>query len=222
MEVEPYSPACRKVLERGEHVMLGVSTGNSYFSQVTVAALLRWALDRFASVDLVYSDAHLDTMRVADGDSPAHAAAGARRSLKDMRRRLRRAVEQVTPAGAELRVRSISEYAALPGYEPVRQRLEAAFARDRKLTAACETHIDTWLASRERTDGRQEDRRQAALAYLKAELPLITSTPEIRGVSTSLFCYHIPMPIVNELRGLTDYWHPGQGHAVVRPEAHGT
>ncbi|GAA0467201.1 hypothetical protein GCM10009544_31820 [Streptomyces stramineus] len=110
---------------------------------------------------------------------------------------------------------------ALPGYRPIRQRLDAAVTRDRRLASACEVHVSTWLASRDRpnglNDGREESRRQAARAYFMAELPLIISTPEILGVNSSLFCYHAPIPIVHELRDLTDYWHPGQGHAVVRP-----
>ncbi|MFI5775710.1 tRNA-dependent cyclodipeptide synthase [Nocardia sp. NPDC051570] len=217
IEALPYSPACQDVLDRGEHALIGVSTGNSYFTQTRLVAVFGWALRHFELVDVVYTDLHLDTMRIADGDTPQKARSRANRAITDARRRIHRAVEQL-PDGAAIRVRPLSECALLPGYRDVRKRLDDALITDPRLAAACDDHVRYWMGDRpDPADEQDIARHEASLAYLLAELPLLANTPETLDVSSSLCCYHATMPVVNELRSLPEYWHPDQGHAVVRP-----
>ncbi|NJP98570.1 tRNA-dependent cyclodipeptide synthase [Nonomuraea sp. FMUSA5-5] len=95
LDARPYTPACEKLLARGEHALIGVSANNGYFTQRRLTALLEWAWRRFASIDVVYADLHLDSMLVAAGHPPHKAPARAARAVRDTRRRIRRAVESI-------------------------------------------------------------------------------------------------------------------------------
>ncbi|WP_026123049.1 tRNA-dependent cyclodipeptide synthase [Nocardiopsis halotolerans] len=217
-EVQPFTEACRRLLVRGEHALVGVSAGNSYFSQQRIAQLLCWAQRRFAAVDLLYVDLHLDTMYRASGGGGGHASARASRAVRDVRRRIRRAVESVatgTVTGAgTVRVRALSQCVDLPGYQAVRQRIDREIAIDSGIRRACEEHVRCLLGAQPDPDGA---RLRAGLAYLGAELPFLLSTPEVLGVSSSVSCYHTLLPVLSRLWEVTSCAHPGQGHVVVRP-----
>jgi tRNA-dependent cyclodipeptide synthase len=219
LDVEPYTPACQSLLERGEHVLIGVSTGNSYFSKDRLRTLLDWAARHFAFVDVVYTDLYLDTMYLADGDTSERARARAKRAVKEVRRRIHRAVEQLRPA-APLRVRPLSECMLLLSYQIIQRHLDQALATDRRLRAACDDHVRRLMAARNQPlppDSRAIARHQAGLAYFAAELPLLVNTPEILGVPSSVCCYHTTMPVICELICMPEYWHHAQGHVFVRP-----
>ncbi|MEW1654055.1 MULTISPECIES: tRNA-dependent cyclodipeptide synthase [unclassified Streptomyces] len=226
IKVETFTPDCRRVLERGEHALIGVSTGNSYFTQRTLAALLKWAVDLFDHVDVIYTDLHLADMYAADGYTPEHAASRAKKTARDAHRRIRRAVEQLPPTKA-VQVRALSECATLPGYQAVHTRLESARSHDQDLARICDDHVVQWLADCDHTTPANADgddpRHRAALAYLMAELPILTATPEALDLPSSVCCYHTFMPILHGLRRLDGYWHPAQAHAAVHvappPEA---
>ncbi|MFF8763414.1 tRNA-dependent cyclodipeptide synthase [Nocardiopsis dassonvillei] len=213
-DVLPFTGSCRRVFERGEHALIGISAGNSYFSQERIAQLLRWAQRHFAEVDVLYADLHLDTMYMASGGSREYASSRANRALKDVRRRIRRAVESAAPDAGNVRVRALSQCTGLPGYRDVAYRLDREHATDPRVRRACEEHVRHVIGAQPDPDGA---RLRAGLAYLRAELPLLLSTPRVFGLSSSVCCYHALMPILSRLRGATSCFHPGQGHVILRP-----
>ncbi|WDZ92900.1 tRNA-dependent cyclodipeptide synthase [Nocardiopsis sp. HUAS JQ3] len=216
-DVLPFTGSCRRVFERGEHALIGISAGNSYFSQQRIARLLCWARDRFARVDVLYTDLHLDAMYMASGSSREHAAVRANRTLRDVRRRIRRAVETAaaeSAAGADVRVLALSQCTRLPGYREVERRLDREYAADPRIRRCWEEHVRRVVGTQPDPEGA---RLRAGLAYLRAELPFLLSTPEVLEVPSSVSCYHDLLPILSALRGVTSCFHPGQAHVVVRP-----
>jgi len=206
---------CERVFDRGEHALIGISAGNSYFSQQRIALLLDWAGRRFAAIDLLYVDLHVDAMFRASGCTRERAASRANRSVKDVRRRVRRAVESLAPdLGERVRVRALSDCTDLLGYREVARRVDLELARNPRVLGACEAHVRQVLGPQPDPDGAA---MAAGLAYLRAELPFLLSTPEVLGVPSSTCCYHVPMPVLRSLRGVTSCFHPGQGHVVVQP-----
>ncbi|SPL89643.1 unnamed protein product [[Actinomadura] parvosata subsp. kistnae] len=227
--------------------MIGVSANNGYFTQRRLTALLEWAWRRFATIDVVYADLHLDSMLVAAGYPPHKAPARAARAVRDTRRRIRRAVESIEAvrvpevigtAGvvgatgsvgtvgvrgatmARVRVRSLSQCVELPGYRAVRRRLEDVAARDERVGRACEDHVRHVLRAQNGgapPPGREAEMVRAGLAYLWAELPTLFNTPEVFGVPSSVLCYHKTMPVLHSLYGATAIRHEAQGYVVVRP-----
>ncbi|MEU8538510.1 tRNA-dependent cyclodipeptide synthase [Streptomyces sp. NPDC048717] len=223
-DVLPVTAMCRRVFERGDHVLIGVSTGNSYFSQDRLSALLGWAERHFSLIDVMYVDTHIDTMLMAQGCTPDEARGRTRRILKDVRRRLRRALERTADAGSErFRVRPLSEYEALPSYQEVLRGIEPDLGGRGFLARAAEEQVRDLLTSHAPSlpEGASAAQWAAGLAYLRAELPFLLNTPAIIDVPSSITCYHKEMPVVRELfQGLGSLdRNPRQGFLVVRPPA---
>ncbi|GGT63102.1 hypothetical protein GCM10010177_20200 [Actinomadura citrea] len=220
IDAQPYMPACRRLFEQGEHILIGVSPENSYFSRERIAALVKWAQPRFTGIDIIYVDQHIDTMYVASGYTPQKAASSATRTIRDTRRRVRQAVERAGGPGPQVRVRALSECMDLPSYQATRRRIEECLSADDQLRQACEEHVRYILRSR--TDdspasaGAEAEKLQAGLAYLFAEMPVLFNTPEILGVSSSVFCYHSIMPVLRHLYD-SAIRHQAQGYIVVKP-----
>ena len=214
-EVVPFTPACESLLGLGEHALIGISAGNGYFSQHRISQILEWTGRRFAAVDLLYADLHIDTMHRAEGAGEAQAARRARRSLRDVRRRIRRAMEAVR-VPARVRCLALSEMVDTPGYRSVREGIERALAEDPTVRRACEEHIRRVVGPAPDPEGA---RFRAGMAYLCAELPFLLDTPQILAVNTSVCCYHALLPVLGELHGNVSRLRPGQGHLVLRPWA---
>jgi cyclo(L-tyrosyl-L-tyrosyl) synthase len=220
MHVEPLSEECRKIWQLGDHALVGVSAGNSYFNQERLTKLLTWAGRSFAEIDVVYVDTHIDTMLVADGRSPQYAAKSARSTVKDLRRRIRRAVETVDPDGARLRVRALSQLMELPEYQEVRRRTDRAAREDPEFFATCEAMVRQVVEHR--TGGRNVMTKahfEAGLSYLLAEAPLFVDSPTIFDVRSTGLCYHMLTPITEQLsrRNTSFRAAASLGYMVVRP-----
>lgn len=212
-EALPFTPACERLVELGDHALIGISAGNGYFSQHRIAQILEWTGRRFAAVDLLYADLHIDTMHRAAGAEEAQATRRACRSLRDVRRRIRRAMETVR-VPARVRCLALSETVHTPGYLSVRERIEQALAQDPTVRGACEEHVRRVLGPVADPEGA---RFRAGLAYLCAELPFLLNTPQVLAVDTSVCCYHDLLPVLVELHENASHLHPDQGHLVLRP-----
>lgn len=212
-QARPFTPACGRLVERGEHALIGISAGNGYFSQHRIAQLLEWTGRRFGAVDLLYADLHIDTMHRAAGAEQAQASRRACRSLRDVRRRIRRAMEAVR-VPARVRCLALSETVDTPGYRSADERVERAMREHPAVERACEDHVRRIIAPEPDPDGA---RFRAGLSYLRAELPFLLNTPEVLSVDTSVCCYHDLLPVLVGLRRETSCLHPGQGHLVLKP-----
>ncbi|GHF23847.1 hypothetical protein GCM10010359_27550 [Streptomyces morookaense] len=220
MEAEPLSERCRTLWRRGEHALIGISAGNSYFNQDRLTALLSWAGDAFEQIDVVYVDTHIDSMLVADGRTPESAAKSVRTTLKDVRRRIRRSLERLGPDAARFRVRALSELMDLPVYRAVTERTDRAIDEDAEFAPICEAMVQQIVEHRPGAGGTvTAAHMQAGLDYLKAEAPLFVDSPAIFGVSSSVVLYHMRTPISEHLAGHTEGFAaaPGQGFVVVKP-----
>ncbi|MFW5417661.1 tRNA-dependent cyclodipeptide synthase [Nocardiopsis sp. CNT-189] len=226
-EVDAATPSCRRIFERGEHLLVGVSAGNSYFSAERVGALLSWAVPRFERIDVVYVDTHMDTMLEALGYPPASVRKRVKAQLKDVRRRLRRGVEAAPGAADSVVVRPLSEYVPLPAYAEALRSVDRLLGEDEELMHACEEQVTDFY--KDRADGTalvssESEMFEAGMAYVRAEFPFFLNTPEMTGARSSVTCYHKMMPIAKALfrEGSPIPRHPEQGFIVVRPTGPGT
>ncbi|MDJ1130547.1 tRNA-dependent cyclodipeptide synthase [Streptomyces iconiensis] len=221
MYVKPLGAECRRIWQRGDHALIGVSAGNSYFNQERLTKLLKWAGHSFAEIDVVYVDTHLDTMLIADGRAPLHAAKSSRSTIKDLRRRIRRSVELVDPDGVRLRVRSLTEVMDLPEYQKVRLSTDLAMREDPEFAATCEKMVRQVVGHRSTGDGNVMTKAhiEAGLSYLQAEAPLFVDSPSIFDVRSSVVCYHMLTPITDQLcrRDSSFRCAPENGYLIVRP-----
>lgn len=221
MHTEPLSEECRRIWQRGDHALIGISAGNSYFNQERLTALLTWAGRGFRAVDVVYVDTHIDTMLIAEGRAPAAAAKSARATLKDLRRRIRRAVEGADADHRKLRIRPLSELVPSAPYQAVRRRTDRTMSENPEFAAACEEMVRQVVKHRSGIDADHalEARLVAGLSYVRAEAPLFVDAPSVFGVPSSVVCYHTITPISDQLtrEDSTVRAAPGNGYVIVRP-----
>ncbi|MFK8906027.1 tRNA-dependent cyclodipeptide synthase [Streptomyces sp. YS-3] len=219
---QPFTRSCRLIWDEGDHVLIGVSPGNSYFSAERIAGLVRWARARFDRVDLVYADRHVDRMFTTLGYDDEHARRRAAKELKAVRRRIARGVEEAGPGGLPVGVHALSEFEGNPVYDLLHRRVRHFLATDREFRTGCEEMAAAFLAGK--AGGRVSQAQTAAcLDYIAAELPFFLDTPGILQVPSSVSCYHAPIPLTGLLyaRGGGLRASRNQAYAVVRPRPSG-
>lgn len=217
-EALPYSERCRQVWERGDHLLIGVSPGNSYFSHQRITQLLQWGAEFFRSVDIVYADLHVDSQFAAFGYTPEHALRRATKEVKTTHRRIQRGVDEAGIPG--VRVRALSDFLPDPAYQRLHRAVLDALDTDRAFRDATEGMARGFLGSR-LPEGRSPSPAQlaAGVEYIAAELPFFLDTPSLVQVPTSISSYHVQLPLTPVLFGRSEGLRavPEQGYAVIRP-----
>lgn len=214
----PFSDRCHRVWQRGDHLLIGVSPGNSYFTHLRIAQLVRWGRQFFTAVDVVYADLQVDTQYAVHGYPAELAVRRAQKEIKATRRRIERGLALAACGGAGLH--ALSEFADTAVYRRLRGEVATALAEDAELRDAAERMAAGFLASR-LPEGEPPSSEQlaAGLGYIAAELPFFLDTPSLLGVESSLSCYHVELPLTPVLFGREHGLRaaPGQGYAVLRP-----
>ncbi|MES5819568.1 tRNA-dependent cyclodipeptide synthase [Streptomyces sp. RG80] len=216
-EVRPFTPHCEVIRAAGDHAVIGVSPGNSYFSARRVLDLARWSVALFERVDFVYTDLHVAEMYEASGYPADDARRKAVKNLRGVRAKVLGAVQAVDPGGTRLRAHAMSELRARSAYRDLHEHLTARLGTDEEFRTTCEQLVGTFLSGK--IEDVTEAQREVCLAYVCAEAPLFLDTPAILGVPSSLNCYHQLLPMAELL------YAPGaglrasrnQGHAIVTP-----
>ncbi|WP_415947304.1 tRNA-dependent cyclodipeptide synthase [Streptomyces sp. KLOTTS4A1] len=217
---DPYTPHCRVIRDDGDHAVIGVSPGNSYFSAQRIHDLARWGLACFEQVDFVYTDLYVAEMYEAFGYPPDEARRKYVKNLRGVRAKVNNAVEALDPEGLRLRGRPMSSFADNPAYRDIHSHLEARLAHDDDFRSTCDALVDGFLSSKVLGGGRAtEEQRAVCLRYVCAEAPLFLDTPAILGVPSSLNCYHQLLPMAELLysRGHGLRASRNQGHAIITP-----
>ncbi|MER7763298.1 tRNA-dependent cyclodipeptide synthase [Streptomyces sp. NPDC097619] len=221
-EVLPFTRTCRHIWEDGDHVLIGVSPGNSYFSAERVAALARWASERFAQVDFVYADLHVDRMFAAFGYTREHAERRAAKEIKAVRRRILKGVSESLDRYSGIRVRGLSEFQEDPVYKLLHRRVLHFLEADPEFRKGCERMALHFMGTKvPEGESITTEQLQVCFDYIAAELPFFVDTPSILDVPSSVSAYHVDMPLTEVLyaRGGGLRAMRNQAYAVVRPEA---
>ncbi|MEU2790965.1 tRNA-dependent cyclodipeptide synthase [Streptomyces sp. NPDC007100] len=201
----PHTPNCRRLLSGADHLLIGVSPGNSYYRIPTLARMLRWAHTTFRRVDVIVPDRSLDSNYRAQGYPEQVARKKARTEISSVRRRVRRAFENSGIPEPEQRTHLLSELAQSPAYRALHQRVRDALATDEHTRRVCREVTARAVTSpadgseRVRDETAEGDPTGLALEYLIDELPFFIDTPSILGVPASLASYHAPVPFADLL-----------------------
>ncbi|MEU9609311.1 tRNA-dependent cyclodipeptide synthase [Streptomyces sp. NPDC048057] len=226
----PYTPNCRRLLRDADHLLIGVSPGNGYFSIPTLTRMFRWACASFERVDVIVPDRSLASNYRAQGYAEQAARKKARTEVSCVRRRIRRAWERSEVPEELQRTHLLSDLAQCDAYRHLHARVQDALTTDERVRAICRnisaravptTSAGTGTAREPGASaGRSEDgaampgasgsdATALALEYLIDELPFFMNTPSILGVPSSLVSYHAPVGFADLL-----YTEAGPLHAA--------
>ncbi|MFD4546074.1 tRNA-dependent cyclodipeptide synthase [Streptomyces sp. NPDC058466] len=220
-DVQPYTPHCQVIQAAGDHAVIGVSPGNSYFSARRINDLARWGVEHFDRVDLVYTDLHVAEMYEALGYPADDARRKAVKNLRGVRAKVTAAAEAFGGgAGGRLAAHAMSDFTDNRAYRRIHDHIRELLDTDAEFRRTCDALVDAFLSSKV-LDGREGTARQreVCLKYVCAEAPLFLDTPAILGVPSSLNCYHQLLPMAELLyaRGSGLRASRNQGHAIVTP-----
>ena len=219
-EVQPYTPHCQVIRAEGDHAVIGISPGNSYFSAQRIIDLARWGTANFREVDLVYTDLHVAEMYGTLGYSPDDARRKAVKNLRGVRAKVTAAVETVGRVHGRLRSHAMSDFQQNQAYQTIHQHLSTLLDTDPQFRVTCDALVDSFLSSKV-LEGRAatEEQREVCLKYICAEAPLFLDSPAILEVPSSLNCYHQLLPMAELLysRGSGLRASRNQGHAIITP-----
>ncbi|OSC41909.1 tRNA-dependent cyclodipeptide synthase [Mycobacterium decipiens] len=219
--VQPFTQHCHVIHTEGDHAVIGVSPGNSYFSRDRIRDLAVWGLTNFDRVDFVYTDVHVAESHEALGDSPIEARRKAVKNIRGVRAKIVAAVSELDPTGTRLHARPMSEFQSNDAYRQLHADLLARLNHDEDFRAVCRylvrRFLSTKLAAGQEPKAAQE---QVCLDYICTEAPLFLDTPAVLGVPSSLNCYHQSLPMAEMLyaRGSGLRASRNQGHAIVTPD----
>ncbi|MDH6521150.1 cyclo(L-tyrosyl-L-tyrosyl) synthase [Streptomyces sp. SAI-135] len=199
----PFSERCAGLVDVGHHVFLGISSGNGYFSEDRLLALLGWAAARFTRITI----AHPDTGTVActylgRGYPPRHARARAHRDVRQTANRISRAVATARIDPTRLDVARFSDFYDTPAYRAALERVTRAHREQPAFHATC-TRMVTGVLRTTMPAGWTPSAGQLTTGaeYLDRELPFLLDTPGILGVPASVFAYRATPALAGFLYG---------------------
>lgn len=230
-QIDGHSTQCSSVIDRKEHLLIGISPFNSRFSPHYVESLLNWGLKAFSQVDILLPDENSAALLLtATGDSPNKAARKARKELNRHRRSLNIIFSRLSDQSSRIRVIDFSDYFHHKKYTALKTIAQDTFQTCEKFRAACLNMSQQAIRGRTKVAGTQNDDLEAcktAVAYIFAELPFYLCSAELLETNTSVLAYHRKWPIGDALlAGEFPFGvDPRQGHgivSVVTPDSKGT
>lgn len=217
--VKPLTENCERVFREADHLVVGVSPGNRYFSVPLLSSLFGWAVERFRRVDAILPDADLVHNYLALGYSEDQAAKKARAEIRTVRSRVERAWDDSGAAATRQHTHLLSELTNNRVYQSLRGLVEARLRTEGRFREASLRTVRGFL--RQHLSGTEPTPEQVEHAerYLIAELPFMLGSARIFRMPSSLNFYHRKIPLAELLYmpGLPLGAPRQQGYAVIRP-----
>jgi tRNA-dependent cyclodipeptide synthase len=210
---EPLTADCRRVLEFGECILVGLSPYNSFYRPAAVEALVTWAAARFDRVEVLLPGYEAAYAAIAAGRAPRDAVRSALRAVQQLRVPARRALTAAGRADPDALVHTWTRLVTRPRYRELRAAAEHAYRTSPELRALCDETSRDGLVS---ALGREPTADEVAgnLGYVLAEVPFFVDVPGILGVQTAVFVYNRPSSLVEALfAGVVPELTPARGHA---------
>ena len=196
----PVSPRCAEILEKREHVLLGISPLNSYYSEEKINELLHWARDNFQSFHVLTSDTIFKQNFLALGYEDKKATKKTHQHWNTLRNKILRSFENIGYNEKDCQDKIVALSGKLPGgdlFNAIREACRKRYTHDPEFKQKCLS------SSKEVIKNYSADVNDAMLevaaVYLLEEMPFYLDTPGMLDVPTSLMVYHKAIPFFTDL-----------------------
>ena len=218
---EPVSGQSERVLAAGDHVVLGISPFNAYFSEERIYELVEWGHRSFRAMHLFVPDEPSTYTLQAIGYAKDKARKKARRQANYLLNKINRALDRVDLTGTA-KSDIVLTWQKLSSNKRFLTMLEEAkhiYAADGEFQTDCRTEVLRILKHQSPPDQRiSPDALDLATEYFLCEMPLFLDSASILGQATSVFAYRECIPLLRKL--YSDEYQfavsPQQGFAVVK------
>jgi tRNA-dependent cyclodipeptide synthase len=217
--VKPLTENCDRVFREADHLVVGVSPGNRYFSVSLLSSLFGWAVEHFRRVDVILPDTDLVHNYLALGYPEDQAVKKTCAEIRTVRSRVKRAWDDSGAPTTRRHTHLLSELTNNRVYQDLRGLVEARLRTDGRFREASLRTVLGFL--RKHLSGAKPTPGQVEHAerYLIAELPFLLGSARIFWMPSSLNFYHRKIPLAELL------YMPGsplraprqQGYAVIHP-----
>lgn len=192
-----------------QHVCLGISPFNSYFSTPRIASLIQWAMPRFEKIDFYVPDEAAAYTLQALGYERDVALHKARRQGNYVKNKIKKACVEVGLEDGPTRIYDAARLREIPTYMELHSEAKRRFEEDPILHEAIMT-TSSWILDKRLPDGvaPTEEQNLLAVQYFLEELPMFIDTPSITNVESSTFIYHQRVDFLERMYAHELPWQP--------------
>jgi cyclo(L-tyrosyl-L-tyrosyl) synthase len=193
MLVRPLTNNSREILKNRTHVLIGISPFNSYFSEARLRELAAWGRRNFTAMHLFIPDVPTTYTLLALGYPPKEASGKAKRQVRYVINKTKRALEAVGIAEVQAKeiILTWEKLATNARYQTLLERVATIYEQDAEFRKDCQDAA-WWVLEKRVGDptARSTVDLDLAAKYLLSEMPLFVDTPGILERESSLFAYH--------------------------------
>jgi cyclo(L-tyrosyl-L-tyrosyl) synthase len=194
------SPLSNTLYKKKEHVLLGISPFNSYFSEEMISHWISWAYETFSSFNIFIPDTLPIYTFLALGYDELKAKNKAKKQAAYLKNKIARALLQC-------RVKNIDHHNCIidmaylennPIYQDLKNRCYTLYEEDLEFQRECDQSTG-WVLNNHPIKDHLLANTNIAVQYILKEMPLFMNTPLILNKESSLFSYHQTPQFINFL-----------------------
>lgn len=185
------SQNCQYIFESKEHILLGISPFNSYYNEINISLLLKWASETFQQFHVFSPDTLPIYNFLALGYGKEKAQKKASKQARYLKNKIVRAFESLgfSKENANALIIDMSNLEQNSVYQKHKNECFNLFENDLHFRTDC-FEATEWILSGYQAPSNREADKQIAIRYLLEEMPLFLDTPSILNLNSSMFCYH--------------------------------
>jgi cyclo(L-tyrosyl-L-tyrosyl) synthase len=201
VEVCPIGEQSATIFQERNHIFIGISPFNSYYSEDRIFTLAKFGLDNFNKMNLFMPDFISRYTLEARGYSEKDAILKTKKQDNGLINKAKKALLKIGISEEESKkiIITMSDLIGNDRYQDVYNNCLNMFETNNDFKSGCiKTSRNILCANRDKSK-ISEHNENIAIKYFLYELPLFINTPYILDLKSSIFSYHEPSSYVIEM-----------------------
>lgn len=181
---------CDVLIQKKEHILIGISPFNSRFTPTYIKSILNWAIENFSQVDILLPDEENASLLLSSsGYSPTKAL---RKTRKELNRHLRTINEAIMENEKlkNIRIFNFLDKKDDETYITLKNKIIKIYSENKEFFYACRNMTYQAIKGKIGELNITDEIIDNAVKYIFNEMPYYLDTPNLLQVSSSIFCYH--------------------------------
>ncbi|CAL7961546.1 Cyclodipeptide synthase [Gammaproteobacteria bacterium] len=200
MNETPVSKRCEEILKKREHVLIGISPLNSYYSEDRITKLIHWGHTSFKEFHILTADTLSEYNFLAVGYPLKKAKKKTRQNWNSLYNKITRAFQSIGMTEETYQKKIIALSGKLPENNIYKKLHDVCLERYKQDEAFRQKCMESSKMVLENYGGAVVDSSlDIAINYLLGELPFYLDTPRMLNVNSSLLVYHKAIPFFTDI-----------------------
>lgn len=194
------SSLSKELYTKKEHVLLGISPFNSYFSEEMISYWIQWAEKNFSSFNIFIPGTLPIYTFIALGYDLEKAKNKAKRQAVYLRNKVLRAFSKCgfTHTQADNLIIDMGFLEKNESYTRLKEKCYFLYTTNPNFKNECDKCTE-WVLNGHTNNSLNTAKANIAVRYILDEMPLFMDTPSILNTTSSLFSYHQTPQFMNYL-----------------------